>query len=80
MAVPIIWTTQRLIPNYSHTLTNLGMNEQVRTVWNIGQEDSRIQTTETIKTRWQVLDWGFLAQGMAKWLPFINTGTNIRFA
>jgi len=26
------------------------------------------------------LEWVLLAQGMAKWRPFINTGTNIRFA
>jgi hypothetical protein len=50
------------------------------TRWNIDLEDSGIQTTETIKTRWQVLDWVLLAQGMAKWRPFINTGTNVRFA
>jgi len=52
----------------------------VGTGWNIDQEDSGIHSTETIKTRWQVLEWVLLAQGMAKWLPFINTGTNIRFA
>jgi hypothetical protein len=47
--------------------------------WNIEEEVFEIRTTETIKTRWQVLNWELLAQDIAKWRPFINTGTTVRF-